>query len=165
MTEIPKSINNPVSFNIYFNNNNTNAIGTRQNIKFPVDLSEVVSYEDFSKSYKVYLALESTTGSSSVQNIPCYFLDINIGTNFINGKSNLPVLRPRFKVPVEVIKLSAISVINYMNVKFTDNPPIILKSLYNVNYVEFKLFYINGAVVNPFAVGVQYQLHFEEIVD
>lgn len=165
LTEIPKT-NYPVSFKLYFNNNNPTAIGIKSNLKFPVDLSEVVSYEDFSKSYKVYLAVESTTGSSSIGFSPCYLLDINIGSNFINGKSNLPVVRPRFKVPVDVIKLGVGSTINYMNARFRDNPPIILKSLYNVDYVEFKLFTINGIPLGAgFAIGVQYHLYFEEIVD
>jgi len=159
--EVEKKL--PVAFNIYLPNFGGVAgrTGINGNARFQVDLNTLVSPDDFSKSYKVYLTAQSLTGSSSIALAPAYFLDVIIGSNFINGENNFRTLNPRFLFGSEVTESNYQF---YVNMKNNINPPIILKSLYGVDFIQVKTYSSNGTLQTNF-IGSVYILRFEEITD
>jgi hypothetical protein len=152
----------PVSFNIYLDTNLSDSIGPESNKRFPINLSDVVKFQDFSKSYKVYFTMESTTsGSSSISALLIYLVDVTIGNNFSISKSNIPNIGPEY-----ILYTNVLGGDRFLNTKYDFNPPIILKSLYGVDYINIQIRRLDNANISGSYISRnQYHLHFEEIVD
>ena len=159
-----------VAFNIHLSSlQTTSYIGTAYNASYHVDLRQHIDVSDFQKEYNVTLSMESEmttdlTTATGINPLESYCIHLGIGPNYINANAFRERITPHF-IAFQTQWINGANVYNRFSVGSSDNPPIRVKSLYNVGKIEFEIFSPTVAGQVPIESTASYQviLRFEEV--
>lgn len=159
-----------VAFNIHLSSLQTASyIGTTYNATYHVDLRQHIDASDFQKEYNVTLSMESEmttdlTSATGINPLDTYCVHLGIGPNYINANAYRERITPHF-IAFQTQWINGANVYNRFSVGSSDNPPIRIKSLYNVGKIDFEIFCPTIAGQTPIESTANYQviLRFEEI--
>ena len=158
--------NGKTSFNISFRSANTDTFtGLVYNARYFVNLRGIIDTDDFSKSYKVYFSMNMfSNGGTSIRS-QIMTAKLQIGTNPINAliAGREAITSGIFMLFQNYYNTNTPTLIPSLHCRFIDNPPLILKNLYNTDYVNIVIQNTFNNHVQTFRYG--FILHFEEIVD
>ena len=161
--------NGKTAFNIHLSSLQTASYsGSVYDATYTVDLRQHIDVSDFQKEYNVTLAMESemTTdleSATGINPLETYAIHLDIGPNFINANAFRERSTPHF-IAFQTQWINAANVYNRFSVGSSDNPPIRVKSLYNVSSIGFNMFSpsIAGQVPISSTANCQVILRFEE---
>lgn len=162
--------NGKTAFNIHLSSLQTASYsGSVYDATYTVDLRQHIDVSDFQKEYNVTLAMESemTTDLASATGInplETYAIHLDIGPNFINANAFRERTTPHF-IAFQNPWINGANVYNRFSVGSSDNPPIRVKSLFNVSSIGFNMFSPSIAGQVPISSTANYQviLRFEEV--
>jgi hypothetical protein len=124
---------------------------------------------EFQKEYNVTLSMESQmttdlTSATGINPLETYCIHLGIGPNYINANAYRERITPHF-IAFQTQWINGANVYNRFSVGSSDNPPIRVKSLYNVGKIEFEIFCPTIAGQTPISSTASYQaiLRFEEV--
>jgi len=158
------------SFNIHLSSLQTASyMGSIYDAMYDVNLRGHLDVSDFQKEYNVYIALESQaitdlTTATGINPLETYTIHMDIGANFINSASFRERVTPDF-IAFQQQWINGANVYNRFSVGSSDNPPIRIKTLYNVGQIGFNIFCASVTGQTPLAnTSANYQviLRFEE---
>lgn len=159
-----------VAFNIHLSSlQNASYIGTPYNATYHVDLRQHIDVSDFQKEYNVTLSMESemTTDlatATGINPIESYCVHLGIGPNNINANAYRERITPHF-IAFQTQWINGATVYNRFSVGSSDNPPVRVRSLYNVGKIDFEIFSptVNGQTPIESTANYQAILRFEEV--
>ena len=161
--------NGKTAFNIHLSSLQTASYsGSVYDATYTVDLRQHIDVSDFQKEYNVTLAMESETttdleSATGINPLETYAIHLDIGPNFINANAFRERSTPHF-IAFQAQWINGANVYNRFSVGSSDNPPIRVKSLYNVSNIGFDIFSPSIAGQVPISSTANYQviLRFEE---
>lgn len=159
-----------VAFNLHLSSLQTASyIGTAYKASYHVDLRQHIDVSDFQKEYNVTLSMESEmttdlTTATGISPLETYCVHLGIGPNYINANAFRERVTPHF-IAFQTQWINGANVYNRFSVGSSDNPPIRVKSLYNVGTINFEIFCPTIAGQTPIESTANYQviLRFEEV--
>jgi len=154
-------------FNIHLSSRQTNSFsGPLYNARYFINLRGHVDESDFSKAWDVYMTFHSDkttdlTTATGINPLESYAMHLDIGPNFINAAAFRERNTPLFIMYQESFTNGA-TVYTGFSTGNTDNSPIRINSLYNVSYINFEIFNINGQTICNSTANYHIILHFCE---
>jgi hypothetical protein len=160
---------NRVKFQVHLSSRQTNSWTgeSKYNAIYQTNFRGHLDTSDFQKEYNVYVSFQSEMTSdftaAGIDPTNSYAIHMDIGPNIINAAAFRERQTPMM-IAYQSQFTNGANVYTRFDVGHTDNCPIRVKSLYNVDTIEFEVFDINGQTIIP-NTGPDYQviLSFEEV--
>lgn len=162
--------NGKTAFNVHLSSlQTTSYMGSIYDAVYDVNLRGHLDVSDFQKEYNVYIALESQaitdlTTATGINPLETYAIHMDFGANFINTACFRERSTPDF-IAFQQQWHHAPNMYNRFSVGSSDNPPLRVKTLYNVGQIGFNIFPASVAGQTPLGnTSANYQiiLRFEE---
>lgn len=149
ITALKKKTQFTMSFCPNISNNRT---GTQYGPLYDVDLRSLVEPADMGKTYKVRFAFTSIyISSAELDNSLDYFINFSFGPNSPMITSNVinpPEIHGIMFTDTFITSSTGPNYLVRFNTKMTDNPPIIINSLYGVSRIGWQV-YSQGTSGSP----------------
>jgi hypothetical protein len=159
---------NRVKFQVHLSSRQTSSwTGSKYNAIYQTNFRGHLDTSDFQKEYNVYVSFQSEMTSdltaTGINPVDSYVIHMDIGPNIINAAAFRERQTPHM-IAYQSQFTNGATVYTRFDVGHTDNAPLRVKSLYNVDTIEFEVFDINGQTIIP-DTGPDYQviLSFEEV--
>ena len=131
---------------------------------YSIDLRGHLDSSDFQKEYNVTLSFESESTTNQLLSGTSYAIHLDLGSNKINSHAFREAKTPHFIAYKSFFNLGDGTLYIRFDTHDSDNPPIRVNSLYNLDKIGFNVFNINGqATITSTTLNYQLTLSFEEV--
>jgi hypothetical protein len=160
---------NKVKFQVHLSSRQTSSWTgvSKYNAIYQTNLRGHLDTSDFQKEYNVYVSFQSEMTNdftvAGVNPVDTYAIHVDFGPIIVNASAFRERQTPHL-IAYQSQFTNGANVYTRFDVGHTDNAPLRLKSLYNVDTIEFEVFEMTGQTIIP-DTGPEYQLilSFEEV--
>lgn len=159
---------NKVKFQVHLSSRQTSSWkGSKYNAIYHTNFRGQLDTSDFQKEYNVYVSFQSemTTDltAAGINPVNTYAIHMDIGSTIINASAFKDRQTPHL-IAYQSQWHHAPNMYNRFDVRNQDNAPLRVKTLYNVDTIEFEVFEMTGqTLVADTAPEYQVILSFEEV--
>ena len=150
-------------FQVHLSSTQTNNYtGSEFDARYTIDLRNHVDVSDMSKPYNCYVCFR-TNGSDAPVLTDLYGLHLDIGSNAINAHAYKEGITPHTILKVESFANGGVDYVSVYS-EYQTNPPLFVKTLFNVDTIGVNVLKINGIETVAWA-NTDYHmiLYFEEV--